>query len=293
MKELGLKLKNRREELGYTLEEMSTKTKIQGHYLKAIENGDLEFFKDDFSYLRYFVRFYCQALNFDFESVRDEFDNLVSDFNKTQAIKIIEDREQKHEKINKMVKEGNLNNSYTKEKRKIDYSMVSLVTVVAVMIIAVAVVVYRYGPSWFEKKELTPTPEIINVETDKPTATPTSTPTPETEVELDISTLDGYQYEIRGWKEDQQVSIVVEFARDTWIRVSYNGVVSDNPVSKIYNPSESMEILVNAKEDYDITIHFGAIKDNKVLINGKEYTLDDKVKDLMRGQQLHFILKGE
>ena len=78
MKNVGQKLKARREELGYTLEEMSTRTKIQPHYLKAIENGDLEFFKDDLSYLRYFLRFYCQALQIDFEEIRNEFEKNTS-----------------------------------------------------------------------------------------------------------------------------------------------------------------------------------------------------------------------
>ena len=57
MKEIGATLKKRREELGYTLEEMSNKTRISVAQLKALEDGDLEFFKDDLSYVRYFVRF--------------------------------------------------------------------------------------------------------------------------------------------------------------------------------------------------------------------------------------------
>ena len=54
MKEIGATLRKRREELGYTLEEMSNKTRISVAQLNALEEGDLEFFKDDLSYVRYF-----------------------------------------------------------------------------------------------------------------------------------------------------------------------------------------------------------------------------------------------
>ena len=47
MKEIGQKLRERREELGFTLEQMCEKTKVTIPNLKAIEAGDLEYFDND------------------------------------------------------------------------------------------------------------------------------------------------------------------------------------------------------------------------------------------------------
>ena len=89
MKEIGATLKKRREELGYTLEEMSNKTRISVAQLKALEDGDLEFFKDDLSYVRYFVRFYCQALYLDFDPLRDQLSQDLDQFTETMSLKAI------------------------------------------------------------------------------------------------------------------------------------------------------------------------------------------------------------
>lgn len=296
MKDVGLKLKTRREELGYTLEEMSIKTKIQPHYLKALEEGDLDFFKDDFSYLRYFVRFYCQALQLDFEEIRDDFESQMDEFNETQSLKKRKDLEAKQKTINKRIQDSK--GMLKPEKRKVDYSLISLILVVVFMIGAIVVFAVKLGPSLFTGNQPSPTPTIVAVlPSDNPlnTEDPAHTEAPKTPETrpLTVTTADGYNYEVRGWEVDDQVSIRIDFGRETWMRISYNGVVTDNPVSKTYMPEESMEILVKAAEDFDITVHFGAIKDNRIYINGEEYVLDDRVKELVRGQQLHFILKGE
>ena len=70
MKEIGQKLRERREELGFTLEQMCEKTKVTIPNLKAIEAGDLEYFDNDLSYLRFYIKYYCQALYLDYEPFR-------------------------------------------------------------------------------------------------------------------------------------------------------------------------------------------------------------------------------
>ena len=47
MVEIGNRLKERREELGFTLKEMSDKTRVPVYKLQAIENGDLKFFDNE------------------------------------------------------------------------------------------------------------------------------------------------------------------------------------------------------------------------------------------------------
>ena len=55
MKEIGLKLKNKREENGVSLEEAADDLKIRVSQLESIEDGREDDFKDVFS-LKYFIR---------------------------------------------------------------------------------------------------------------------------------------------------------------------------------------------------------------------------------------------
>ncbi len=294
MKDLGAKLKKRREELGFTLEEMSIRTKIQPHYLKALEDGDMDFFKDDLSYLRYFLRFYCQALQLDFEEIREAFENELDEYMETQSLKVIQDREAKQKTINKRIQDSR--DRMKPEKRKLDYSLISLILVIVFIAGAIVLFAVKLGPSLFQSKPTeTPIVDVLPSENPLNSETPDSTEIPVTpdSQPLSITTADGINYELRGWNENDQISIRIEFGRETWMRVSYNGVVTDNPASKTYLPGETMEILHNAEQDLDITVHFGVLKDNKIYINNEEYVLDERVRELVRGQQLHFILKGE
>ncbi|MDE6195628.1 MAG: helix-turn-helix domain-containing protein, partial [Erysipelotrichaceae bacterium] len=71
MKKIGLLLKQRREELGLSIEEVSHRTRLTIKYIKAIEEGDISYFKDDLSYLRFFLRSYCETIDLDFCELKD------------------------------------------------------------------------------------------------------------------------------------------------------------------------------------------------------------------------------
>ncbi len=61
MEEIGKLLKEKRLELGLTIEEVSEKTRLTQKHIKALEEGDISFFHDDLSYLRFFVKSYCEV----------------------------------------------------------------------------------------------------------------------------------------------------------------------------------------------------------------------------------------
>ena len=62
VKELGSRLKSIREAQGLSIADVSNVTKIQKHYLAAIEDGDLEHLPKG-PYVRSFVRQYCEHLS--------------------------------------------------------------------------------------------------------------------------------------------------------------------------------------------------------------------------------------
>ncbi len=84
LSELGLRLKNAREERKLSLEELQSITKIQKRYLQAIEEGKLDTLPGQF-YARAFVKSYAEAVGMDPEMVFEEHANELPTSNKKAA----------------------------------------------------------------------------------------------------------------------------------------------------------------------------------------------------------------
>jgi cytoskeleton protein RodZ len=79
MKEIGLKLKEKREENGVTIEEAAEDMKMRPSQIESLENGNREDFKD-VGMLKYFIRDYAKYLGLDGEKLVDEFNEYLFDF---------------------------------------------------------------------------------------------------------------------------------------------------------------------------------------------------------------------
>ena len=95
MKEIGLKLKLKREENGVSIEEAASDLNMRVSQLESIEEGRKDDFKDVFS-LKYFIRDYAKYLGLDGEEVLDDFNEYL--FEQTSKISLEEIEEAKKEK---------------------------------------------------------------------------------------------------------------------------------------------------------------------------------------------------
>lgn len=84
LSELGLRLKNAREEKKITIEELQNITKIQKRYLQAIEDGKFDMLPGQF-YARAFVKSYAEAVGLDSELLFHEHVNELPASNKKAA----------------------------------------------------------------------------------------------------------------------------------------------------------------------------------------------------------------
>lgn len=136
MKEIGLKLKLKREENGVSLEEAADDLKMRVSQLESIEEGRQDEFKDVFS-LKYFIRDYAKYLGLDGDAMLDSFNEYL--FEQTSKISLEEIEEAKRQKEEKE-KDIKILSPYTvtsKDRKRIYI----LIAVVVIMIIA-AVCVY-------------------------------------------------------------------------------------------------------------------------------------------------------
>lgn len=292
MKNIGEKLRLAREKQGIPLEEMSNRTKIAVDRLKAIEEGNIGFFDDDISYLRYYIRFYCNALKIDYEQFRDQLENAVDEFHTTLKLQKIEETNDIERSIKK---KAEVHNIQEKLNKKLDLPMLSLIVIVIILLIALTSVFFVYIlPQWrspdpsFQHSDPIVNPDI----TDEPDENDPIVDVPTTS-KLQFSAVDSRTYQIIDWYDNEEVAIKITFGRDTWIKVFYDGEASDNPASKIYQKGTSLEILYNAKKDSEIMIHLGGMNGNSIFINDKQVELSQSIANFSSGLKLTFIFKGE
>lgn len=102
MKEIGQKLKLKREENGISLDEAALDLKIRVSQLESIEEGNKDAFKDVFS-LKYFIRDYAKYLGLDGEAILDEFNEYLFEQTSKISLEDIEEaRKLKEEKEKNM-----------------------------------------------------------------------------------------------------------------------------------------------------------------------------------------------
>ncbi len=131
MKEIGLKLKEKREENGVSVEEAAEDLKVRPSQIISLEEGKKEDFKDVL-FLKYFIRDYAKYLGLDGEKILDEFNEFVFDF--TSKIPLDEIKKAKENKNNNK----QVTSPYTKVKTKNQKRralVISIVVVIAIIAI--------------------------------------------------------------------------------------------------------------------------------------------------------------
>ena len=95
MKEIGLKLKNKREENGVTKEEAASDLKVETSQIESIEEGRKEDFEDILA-LKELIQDYAKYLGLDGEELLDEFNEFL--FEQTSKISLTDIEEAIKEK---------------------------------------------------------------------------------------------------------------------------------------------------------------------------------------------------
>lgn len=132
MKDIGLKLKEKREENGVTIEEAAEDLKMRPSQIESLENGVKEDFKD-VGMLKLFIRDYAKYLGLDGEKMVDEFNEFLFDFTSKIPVGDIEKA-----KENKSAEKA-ISSPYTKVDNKKNSNMkiliISIIAVLALLLI--------------------------------------------------------------------------------------------------------------------------------------------------------------
>ncbi len=131
MKEIGEKLKEARESIGVSIEEVAEDLKLRPSQIENIESGNTDAFKDVF-YLKYFIRDYAKYLGLDKEDLVDEFNEYLFDYTSRLSLDDIK-AAKKNKKENKKIK-----SPYTLEKKnRLSLIMFGIYVIIALLVVMI------------------------------------------------------------------------------------------------------------------------------------------------------------
>lgn len=133
MKEIGEKLKEARESIGVSIEEVAEDLKLRPSQIENIESGNTDAFKDMF-YLKYFIRDYAKYLGLDKEDLIDEFNEYLFDYTSRLSLDDIKAAKKKKKEVKK------IKSPYTIErKNRTSLIMFGIYVIIALLI---AMIIY-------------------------------------------------------------------------------------------------------------------------------------------------------
>ncbi len=138
MKDIGQKLKEKREENGVSVEEAAEDLKMRPSQITSVENGEADAFKDKVL-LKYFIRDYAKYLGLDSEKIVDEFNEFLFDLTSKIPVEAIEKAKKEKEKEENVAK---VSSPYTTvdNRKKIPKYVIALIAVVVVIILGYVVI---------------------------------------------------------------------------------------------------------------------------------------------------------
>ena len=287
MLEIGKSLKDRREELGFSLKQMSEKTKVPVNKLQAIEDGNLSYFENDFTYLKFYIRYYCNALHLDFEIYRDLLDKALDEFSNTsKIIKLSEINE-----IQDRVKDRTMINK-SSNRRKIDISFITFVSSITLLIITLILVfIFLILPNLNKKEE----PLVVNPNIPTPIENTDEEETEVVEVPqvLTVSQIDDVNYEITGFNKNQELTMLINFKSNAYVRIRVDGDSPVNLPNKLYNVGTTLDFKFNALSNSVLEVYIGWMNGNTITINDIEVPINDDIASRNGSVTLKFKLVGD
>lgn len=139
MKEIGLKLKLKREENGVSLSEAASDLKIRESQLQSIEEGKKEDFKDVFS-LKYFIRDYAKYLGLDGEAMLDDFNEYLFEQTSRISLEEIEIARKEKEEKEKNMKILSPYTKTTKDKKRLYITIVVIAFAILIGLISYMII---------------------------------------------------------------------------------------------------------------------------------------------------------
>ena len=136
MKEIGKKLKDKREENGVSIEEVAEDLKMRPSQIEALEEGDKSSF-DDSLLLKNFILEYSKYLSLDSEKILDEFNEYMFDVTSKISLEDIENAKNIEEEKDKVASPYTKSSSGNNNRKKIIIIIVAFVVIILGIVLTI------------------------------------------------------------------------------------------------------------------------------------------------------------
>lgn len=141
MKELGTRFKEKREEIGLKLEEVSKDLEVTIPQLENLEEGNINAFKDIF-FLKDLIRKYTIYLNLNEEEALEYFNDFVFDYTSKIPVEEIEAKVKELSKQEEKETRRKISSPYTAKKvMKAKLKPVYLYTIVTIILVTLTLII--------------------------------------------------------------------------------------------------------------------------------------------------------
>jgi len=131
MKEIGIKLKEKREENGVSVEEAAEDLKVSPSQIINLETGKKEEFKD-ILFLKYLIRDYAKYLGLDGEKLLDEFNEFLFDFTSKIPVDQIEKAKERKNNTKEVISPYTKTNNTNKKNKMLFISIIIVLLIIIV-----------------------------------------------------------------------------------------------------------------------------------------------------------------
>ncbi|WP_075878128.1 helix-turn-helix domain-containing protein [Merdibacter massiliensis] len=285
-------LKSKREELGLSIADISKRTRLTERYIIALENRDIQSFENDLSYLRYFVRSYCDAVDISYDTVREDVQEAVEAFAQEKEIALtqthtdIENHIQQAESLTKVDKnqkerkQRNLSSMTQHGYNRMDASFLSFVAIVLVVLIVIvfALIVFlnSRGQAPQNDSNLDTTPPIQENQDVGNADTGTDAETPTEKKEMKIEKTGTTTYTVSNVYKGDVLKFTVIPGGGSAVELQVDGkAVAEK---QIYYSSQPYEYELTVEKSCQVTINDGYMYNNVIKINDQTLEIDSSIK---------------
>lgn len=318
MKDVGLKLAEKRKSLKLSYEEVSNITKLPIGTIKAIEAGDLDYFQNDLSYVRFYVRSYCKALDVPYEHFKDDVLDSVEEYTTTMSMHTLKEHENIETQITQKaaaiksdipvdkgpklahkdrssIASNAQQSSRFRKAKKIDFAFLSLMVVIA--IVAVIVIYVAFSALLNNDNDTTPTDnKIEDVE---------KTPKPEKEqkekednnkneesaVRFEQNAVNAYT--VSGIKANEAIKIEITFKNAGSFNL-WKGNTSFTGAYGVYEAGATYTYESTVTANEVLTFNFWNYGGAEIKVNGTPLTYDEAAQRADNGvTYFRLTTKGE
>ena len=306
MEDFSKLLKEKRKQAGLSIDDVCEKTRLTQKHIKALEDGNMEFFRDDLSYMRFFVKSYCEAVGMNYEDIKDLLRDSIDDYTQTISISALKDHEEmekniahseKLTKVRNTQEHAHVRTSFKQNKdkkihKRIDFSLLSFVGAAAVVVLVVGISLWTLGQSDDKDSEVKKEQPIADKqETNEKKDSPTEEKEDKKTQDIEITKVGLSQYTVENVKAGDELDIEIYFGNaSSAFSMSVNGEVLSDPAAKVYQWKETIKTKITAKENMKMTLYFGWFNQIQVKINGKIVNIDESIMNSDSACNLEFTM---